>query len=499
MNNDVIKILVVDDERGLREGCRRILESEGNSVDLAEDGKQGLDLLQKKSYDLMLVDLMMPVMGGLELMEEIKKLNIDIIMIVITGFATIETAVEAMKHGAYDYVPKPFSPDQLLAVVNRGLERQRLHRHAQQLTEERDRRLLEIVNEKSKLLTIVNSMADGVLVINREQQLVLWNPMAIKMLNLPGNPVHGKNINQVIPQHDLIEIINQAIDPGSSKYTTISEEIELKEPAPRTLMANVSVVRDEGGEILGVVSILRDITELKEIDRIKSQFVSLVAHELRAPLSAIEGFLTAYLTGAAGDSPEFNKQMLERAKQRAHSLLELVNDLLQMSRMESKRVIRKKELLDITKIIANTVELFDTEAKTRAIEIKTNLPQSCPPIEADRSEMEQLFSNLVSNAIKYNVEQGKVNIDVEPKNGCLKIKVGDTGIGIDEENLSQVFDDFYRISRPETRYVTGTGLGLSIVKKIVESHVGSIEVKSKLNEGTTFTIKFPLKENKSCD
>ena len=498
MNNEETKILVVDDERGLREGCRRILESESYSVILAEDGKQGLELLQKNSYDLILVDLMMPVMSGMELLEKTNELEGDLVKIVITGFATIETAVEAMKHGAYDYIPKPFSPDQLIAVVNRGLERQRLHRQAQQLMEERDRRLLEIVNEKSKLLTIVNSMADGVLVINREQQLVLWNPMAIKMLNLTGNPEHGKNINQVIPQHDLIEIINKAIDPGSSKYTTISEEIELAEPKSHTLMANVSVIRDEGGEMLGVVSILRDITELKEIDRIKSQFVSMVAHELRAPLSAIEGFLAAYLTGAAGENPEFNKQMLERAKQRAHSLLELVNDLLQMSRMESKLVVRKKELLDITKIIANTIELFDTEAKNRAIKIETNLPKFCPPIEADRSEMEQLFSNLVSNAIKYNVEQGKVNINVKSLKDCLFIEVADSGIGIDDENLSQVFDDFYRISRPETRYVTGTGLGLSIVKKIVESHFGRIEVNSKLNEGTTFTIKFPIKENKPC-
>ncbi len=492
------KILVIDDEPGLREGCRRILESEGYAVDLAEDGNQGLELLRKNPYDLMLVDLMMPVMGGLALMNEIKKLNIDIIMIVITGFATIETAVEAMKHGAYDYIPKPFSPEQLLTVVNRGLERQKLRRQTQQLIEERDRRLLEIVNEKSRLHTIVNSMADGVLVINRDQQLVLWNPSAIKMLNLPGNPEHGKNINEIFPQHNLFEIINKAIDPDASKYTTISEEIELKEPAPHTLMANVSLVRDEAGEKLGVVAILRDITKLKEIDHIKSQFVSMVAHELRAPLSAIEGFLAAYLTGAAGNNPEFNKQMLERAKQRAHSLLDLVNDLLQISRMESKRVVRKKELLDITKIIANTVELFDSQAKARAIQIRMNLPGSCPPIEADRSEMEQLFSNLVSNAIKYNVDGGKIKVNVEPKNGCLKIEVEDTGIGIDKDDLSQVFDDFFRVSRPETRYITGTGLGLSIVKKIVESHIGRIEVKSKLNEGTTFIIKFPLQENKPC-
>ncbi len=494
--NKEIKILVVDDERGLREGCRRILESEGYSVDPANNGQEGLELLQKNSYDLILVDLIMPVMGGLELMKEVNKLNHDIIMIVITGFATIETAVDAMKQGAYDYIPKPFSPDQLLAVVNRGLERQRLRRQAQQLMEERDRRLLEIANEKSKLLTIVHSIADAVLVINRDQQLVLWNPAAIKMLNLTDNPKPGTNINQIIPQHDLIQIINNAIDPESSRYTTISEEIELREPESRTLMANVSVVRDENAETLGVVSILRDITKFKEIDRLKSQFVSMVAHELRAPLSAIEGFLTAYLTGAAGDNPQFNRQMLERAKQRAHALLQLVNDLLYISRIESKRVVRKKELLDITMIIASTLELLKTQAETRGIQLEFNKPETCPSIEASRSEMEQLFTNLISNAIKYNKEHGQVSVKVESKNDCLEIEIADTGIGIAEEDLSQIFEDFYRVSRPETRYITGTGLGLSIVKKIVESHFGRIEVKSKLNEGTTFIIKFPIKGSK---
>lgn len=495
---EIAKILIVDDERGIREGCRRILSAEGYAVDTAENGSEGLVLLQQNSYDLMLVDLMMPVMGGLDMMDAIQQRQLDILMIVITGYATIETAVAAMKHGAYDYIPKPFSPDQLLAVVNRGLERQRLRQQTRQLMEERDRRLLEIVNEKSRLRTIVNSMADGVLVINRERQLVLWNPAAIKMLSMPGHPEHGEHINQMISQQHLIQLIDQAIAPNASKYTTISEEIELTEPTPHTLMANVSVVRDEKGEQLGVVAILRDISKLKEIDRLKSQFVSMVAHELRAPLSAIEGFLSAYLSGAAGNDPAFNRQMLERAKQRAHSLLELVNDLLQMARLESRRVVRKKELLDIGQIITNVVGLFALQANQRGIEIKLDLPPSCPALVADRSEMEQLFSNLISNAIKYNVERGTVSIHLKAKSNCLTIEVADTGIGIAEADLLHIFDDFYRISRPETRYITGTGLGLAIVKKIVESNFGRIEVQSQLNQGTTFVIKFPLQENKSC-
>jgi PAS domain S-box-containing protein len=490
-----LQILVVDDERGIREGCRRILTAEGYAVDVAENGKEGIEKVRTKPFDLLLVDLMMPLMGGLDMMEQVKAHDPEIVMIVITGFATVETAVEAMKHGAYDYVPKPFTPDQLIAVVNRALETRRLRLQTKRLMEERDQKLLEVANETSKLHTIINSMADGILVFNREKQLVLWNPAAIKMLNMNGRLKPGRIIHEIIPQKELLEIIEKAFAPNSVRYTVQTEEIELRTPEPRTLMVNLSVVRDEKGQELGVVSVLRDITSLKEIDQIKSQFVSMVAHELRAPLAAIESYLSAYLSGVAGTDPKINRQMLERAKARSHSLLDLVSDLLQFIKLESGRVVRKKELLDISGIIRNTVELLKSQGEEKGLQFQVKLPESLPLIEADRSEMEHLFTNLVSNAIKYNVKRGKVIVSAKPSNHFLNIKVADTGIGIDEESLPHIFEEFYRVSGPQTRYTTGTGLGLSIVKKIVESHFGRIDVDSKVDKGTTFTVRLPMKQN----
>jgi signal transduction histidine kinase len=253
------------------------------------------------------------------------------------------------------------------------------------------------------------------------------------------------------------------------------------------------VVRDEKGLDLGVVSMLRDITGLKEIDQIKSQFVTMVAHELRAPLAAIEGYLSAYLSGVAGTDPRVNRQMLERAKTRTHSLLDLVGDLLQFIKLESKGVVRKKELLDLSGIIRSTVELLKGQGEEKGLQFHVILPDALPLIEADRGEMEQLFTNLISNAIKYNVKRGKVVISAKASTHSLIIKVADTGIGIDEQSLPHIFEEFYRVSGPQTRYTTGTGLGLSIVKKIVESHFGRIEVVSKVDKGTTFTVKFPVK------
>ena len=491
---ETVNILVVDDEKGIREGCRRILIGEGYAVDVAENGKQALEMAKAKSYDLLLVDLMMPVMGGIELMEEVRQLDQEIIMIVITGFATVETAVEAMKHGAYDYIPKPFTPEQLVSVLNRGLERRRLSIEAEKLREERDQKLLEVASEKSKLHTIVNSMADGIIVINRERQLVLWNPALIKMLNLNVKLEPGKDIDEIIREKHLIEIINKAFSPDSSQYTVFSEEIELTGAESKILMVNVACVRDEQGRDLGVVSTFRDITGLKEVEEVKSQFVTMVAHELRAPLAAVEGYLTAYLTGVAGTDPQFNRQMLERARLRAQSLMELVNDLLQFARLESKKVARKKELLDMADIVINTVELMRQQGASKDLIFQLDIPEKLPLIEADRTEMEQLITNLVSNAIKYNVKNGKVIVSAIPNTHFLNIKVTDTGIGIEEESLPCIFDEFYRVQGPKTRYTTGTGLGLAIVKRIVESHFGLIEVESKVDKGTTFTVKLPLKE-----
>lgn len=491
-----VNILVVDDEKGIREGCRRILSSEGFNVDTADNGKLGLEKTKENSYDLILVDLMMPVMGGLEMMEQVKQIDPSIIFVVITGFATVETAVDAMKHGAYDYIPKPFNPDQLLAVINRGLDKRRLTIEKEKLREERDQKLLEVASEKSKLHTIVNSMADGILVINRERQLVLWNPAVLKMLNVTGRVDSGVGMDyqKAIRQKDLVEVINKAFSPDFSHYTIISEEVVLSGERQRTLMVIVAGVRDEKGENLGVVCTFRDISSLKEVEEIKSQFVRMVAHEIRAPLGAIEGYLNAYLTGVAGTDPQFNRQMLERAKLRAHSLMDLVNDLLLFAKLESKKVVRKKEFLDMTEIIENTVELFKVQGSTKDISFMVEIPKKLPRIEADRTEMEQLLTNLVSNAMKYNVKNGKVTVGAVPDGHYLTMTVSDTGIGIDEKSLPCIFDEFYRVQGPNTRYTTGTGLGLSIVKRIVESHFGEISVANEVEKGTVFTVRLPLKQ-----
>ncbi|MDH7500758.1 MAG: response regulator, partial [candidate division NC10 bacterium] len=202
-----MNILVVDDERSIRLGCHEILTKAGHQTDMAEDGLQGQSLIRSNRYDLILLDLKMPGLGGLELLEEIRRIDPEIVTIIITGYATIETAVEAIKKGAYDYIPKPFTPDALRRIVDRGLERRRLALEAAHLRQERERSLLEVAQERSQTRTIIQCMADGVLVANRQGQLVLFNPAALSMLRLRAAPQIGSSLEQAIQNQRISRLL----------------------------------------------------------------------------------------------------------------------------------------------------------------------------------------------------------------------------------------------------------------------------------------------------
>jgi two-component system phosphate regulon sensor histidine kinase PhoR len=429
-------------------------------------------------------------MTGLKLIEKAIQIDPELIMVVITGYATIETAVEATKRGAYDYLPKPFSPEALTALVSRGLEKRMLRMKAKMLHAERDKKLLELANEQTRLRTIIGCMADGVLVTNMEGRLVLWNASSVKMLKSRSHDVVGEALEYYIKNQTIIDSIREVLfskDPG---FSLISQEIKVDDQGT-TLMANVAPIRDEGNRTLGVVTVLRDITALKEIDNIKSQFVSMVAHELRAPLAAIEGWLELMHSGEAGESEAQRKEWLGRAKERARSLLALVNDLLEINRMESGRVAQKMQKVQLQVIVEKIVEFLSAEAAKRNVSIEVMLPKDLPPVQADLKDMEKLFTNLINNAIKYNVENGSIIIEGEADKSFVCFRIKDTGIGISPENLTKIFEDFYRVEDVKAKKIAGTGLGLTIAKKIVESHFGRLDVQSRLGEGSIFSVYLP--------
>lgn len=485
------KILIVDDEKPIRMACAKILSEDGALTMTAADGLEGWEKAKEGGFDLALVDLKMPQMDGMELLARLNALDPDMIKIVITGYATLDTAVQAVQKGAYDYIPKPFTPSELRNRVNQGLEKRALLLEAKRLREERERNLLELANEKSRTQTIIQCMGDGLLVTNRDHQVVFCNPAGRRMLKVKRPIQVGEPLANITHDLEFVELVKDIMRLKENS-AMVSKELSPLIPGDPVLMANCAPVRDEKGEIIGAVTVLRDITELKELDKAKSNFVSMVAHELRAPLAAIEGYMDVILEGIGLDDPQKIQKILNRSRERTHALLALINDLLTLSRMEAGRVAKEKEKVDIGGILGEVVEFLRGKAVEKQVSLHADLPDRLPEIWANREELVRVFTNLLDNAIKYNRTGGEVQVRAGEDEGFIRISIQDTGIGIPPRDLEHIFDEFYRVKNPETRTISGTGLGLSIAKKILEAHDGYIEVESQIQQGSIFRVLLPI-------
>lgn len=374
------KILVIDDERGIREGCQRALTSEGFQIETAATLQEGGELVRLGGFVLVLLDVMLPDGHGLDLLPTIQEIDPEIVVVIITGFATVEMAVDAIKQGAYDFISKPFSVDQLLMTVHQGLERRRLMLEAKRLQD-----------------------------IEREAE-------------------------------------------------TLAHEKE----------------------------------QMEQLNQFKTEFTTMVAHELRAPITALQSFLLSILKGYV--PPEKQKMILQRAVDRSQELLDLVNDLLNLAVAREVTIEQKREILPLHDTLDRILPLFQSQIEDKALQLEVDI-QDNPVVEADPDQIAQLWTNLISNAIKYTPEQGKVTVKLDEVGGWVIGSVCDTGIGIANEDLPKIFEEFYRTTPAKKFARTGTGLGLTLVKQIIEGHGGTIEVDSQVGKGSCFTFRLPALKN----
>ena len=357
------RLLVVDDEPGIREGCRKILTSEGFEVLTAGDGKAGLEqFVERGPFEVVLVDLQMPRMTGLELIRELRLRDPDIVPIIITAHATIDTAVEGTKQGAYSYIPKPFTADELLLSIKNGLERRALSVEARRLREEREKRLLEVASERSKSNTIIACMIDGILVINTEGLVVLRNAAAARILpdcaKLPlPFPLSG------VESPDVREIIG-VVTAGSGEFMILSREITL---GAATYQVNVSPVLEPGGESAGAVAVFRDVTALKKLETAKSMFVSMVAHEVKSPLAAAEGWLNLILSGVLKSDPAQERRMIERSVLRVKTLRTMVAELLNLTAIQTGNFTLHRATVEPGQVVTAVVEGLREKAAERGV------------------------------------------------------------------------------------------------------------------------------------
>ena len=368
MKTENDKILIIDDEQYICDSCRQVFVKDGYQVDIANDGISGLRKIRELKPHLVFVDLKMPGMSGMEVLEEIKKIDPTIVSVVITGYATIESAVEAIKREAYDFLPKPFNPDELRLVTGRALKRRKLILETNRIREEKD--------------------------------------------------------------------------------------------------------------------------------RMKENFISMVSHQLRTPLVAVQQYFEVILGGMVGSVSEEQKNMLNRSKIRIDELIRLIKEWLDFAKIDANKLVSELKPTDLIPILSRIPDTLQSLAKQNNVNVKMDIPKNLAFISGNVNTLEQVFLNLVENGIRYNIDGGNVTIAAQMENGYVKVEISDTGIGISQHELPFIFDQFYQVN-PGNR-TDGTGLGLCIVKRVIDAHSGEIKVTSEPGRGTVFSILLPeIKEEKN--
>jgi PAS domain S-box-containing protein len=361
---------------------------------------------------------------------------------------------------------------------------ERLHESRLQLA----RQMGALNYEKNRLETILASMGEGVVVTDRDHKILLVNTAAEAMLDMRLQEAIGLDGDLILPvkKAELEQILQAA--SGAKPSPPL-----IKTYRDKVLSILISQIRDESGQPFGVVSLLRDITEQAAIEAMKTEFISVVSHELRTPLTPIKGYIDLILEGDAGELTEEQKNYLEIVETNTDRLVALVNDLLDISRIEAGKIDLEVKPVSMEEVIRDVLVVHRKQIESRGLSLTVSLPPQLPWVKADKARITQVVNNLISNAYKYTFSGG-ITVSAVPDGEFLEVTVRDTGVGISKEDQKKLFTRFFRVKNPATRETSGSGLGLAITKSIVEKHEGEIWVESWPGKGSAFHFTLPLVE-----
>ncbi|ONK22518.1 PAS domain-containing sensor histidine kinase [Bacillus sp. VT-16-64] len=346
----------------------------------------------------------------------------------------------------------------------------------------------QIQENEQQLMGVLTYMKSGVLLVDKDGRILLANRAMGDMLGLEPETLKGKLHVEAGKSADLSRLIDQCLLEGKE----IRDEIQFYFPDERILDAHLAPYVGKRNELKGIVAVLHDITDIRRLEKMRSEFVANVSHELKTPITSVKGFAETLLDGAMDDE-ELLHDFLNIIHKESVRLHRLINDILHLSKIEQHLVTPIVEEVNVTEVIRNVAETIRKEVKTKGLELE--LPDNTNVwVEGERDRIQQIILNLVSNAVVYTPEGGKISVSVSERENEVDIRVQDNGIGISKKDLPRIFERFYRVDKARARDSGGTGLGLAIVKHLIESHHGSIKVESEEGEGTIFTVTLPKKQ-----
>ena len=451
-----------------------VIEPGGYRLLLARDGERGIHLAIEERPDLIILDLHAQKPCGIDVLQALEQRDVRIPVIVTTTGESAELIVEAYRLGAQDCIIEPIDPQEMGKSIRGVLASTVLNKERARLTRVQARA------EQTRWKAVLWGAQEPIVVVDDEDTVILCNAAARVALDLGEEDLTGLPAGESIPHPALLSMLSQ------TRATRTSTRSEVPLDDGRTFNAQLTPIAG-----VGRVLVMQDITHLKEMDRVKSEFVTAVSHDLRTPLTTIQGYVE--LLPRAGSLTSQQHDFTQHILRSLETITELVNNLLDSDRLDAGLDLEMGPC-DLLEVIDQAIDNFRPRAEQRRQELRWDPPQSLPPVLGNRHRLLQVLDNLLNNAMKYTREGGWIAVSAIEDDGHIVVHVADNGIGILPAQQPYIFDKFYRVESEETLRITGTGLGLSIVKTVIEKHNGRVWVESKAGVGSTFSFVLPAME-----
>ena len=449
---------------------------------ISKDTKSLARLLQEINPALVLVGEKFDGRDGFRISEELLERFPTLPILIYTAKVTPEQIKEIFRLGLSGFFALPLKTDDIVDLVETSLRNANrigdwLRREVKRTTATLKKRAQISEAERMRLEMVFNNIHDSVMILDGEKKILLVNPAMCRTFGLNAKTASGKPVLDVITHPDLIALINRNNGSDPLQYYEVSF------PDGRVGNAQFTAIQEVGYAVT-----MQDITYLKEMDRVRSEFVHTVSHDLRSPLTSVIGYTE--LVERAGELNENQRDFLHRIQDSVQHITALINDLLDLGSVEAGLDTRR-EFVQPDAVLRYTLDMLQGTIKTKRLKIQTEIASSIPAIRANPIRLRQLLDNVVGNAIKYSHNGGEVNISIQSEGDQIILNVRDNGPGIPSADQPHIFDKFYRGSNIEEE-VTGSGLGLAIVKTIVDNHQGRIWVESSEGKGSSFFIVLPV-------
>jgi len=448
---------------------------------VATDIKSLNRLLQEVTPALLLVGEKFDGQEGLQIAEEVLERFPTLPFLMYTEKAKPELIKNIFRLGITGYLAPPLKTDDIVEMVENSLRHAHrigdwLRREVRRTTSSLKKRAQISETERVRLEMVFNNIHDSVMIIDEDGLVVLVNPAFCRTFGVMAQDVTGKHSLEVMKNPDILELIKQP-------YTqNLLRSHEVGFPDGRAGNAQLTQIPD-----VGFALTLHDITDLKEMDRIRSELVHTVSHDLRSPLTSVIGYTE--LIDRAGSLNETQREFLKRIQDSVQHITSLINDLLELGSMEAG-LDTSREFVQLDGILNYTLEMLQGQIRAKHISVQTEISPALPALRANPVRLRQVFDNLVGNAIKYSHDQGAVAVSMRAEDNQIIMRVSDNGPGIPSKDQAHIFDKFYRASNVSSK--SGSGLGLAIVKSIVEAHQGRVWVESIIGQGTSFFVVLPV-------